>query len=261
MDVKGDITAGEDLTVASTLTQNMTGDYPGRLAVQALSGSVSGKGAEYSIAGAVSALVSHAVSSAKIDGAKKMKGKAVSVTATDKSKLAVRAGGVNVSRGANVGMGISVATIWSGDTVEAKLGDGAKVESGSFELAARKLAVTMDDYVFPLCWADLITDSSALNDDERQNVNAGLIDIHKKPGEVSYDVDVNMSTYALMKNPDMLNFLSATNYYTEAVGGSLVLGEAGQSPNKFIHYACLNPPLLRCRRSACPGTPPSFALH
>ena len=29
----------------------------------------------------------------------------------------------------------------------------------------------------------------------------------------------------------------------------------------FIHYACLNPPLLRCRRSTCPGTPPSSALH
>ena len=29
----------------------------------------------------------------------------------------------------------------------------------------------------------------------------------------------------------------------------------------FIHYACLNPPLRRCRRSTCPGTPPSSALH
>ena len=29
----------------------------------------------------------------------------------------------------------------------------------------------------------------------------------------------------------------------------------------FIHNACLNPPLLRCRRSTCPGTPPSSTLY
>ncbi|MBR6889830.1 MAG: hypothetical protein IKN05_02460, partial [Clostridia bacterium] len=233
VNVRGNITAGGDVTVASSLTQNMTDEYPGKLAVQALSGSVSGKGADYSIAGAVGALISGATSSAIIDGADQIRGQAVKVTATDKSKLAVRAGGVNVSKGANVGMGISVATIFSGDNVTARIGDGATVDSETFELAARKQAVTLDDYVFPLSWADLISDSSELNDEQRQNVQTGLIDIHKKPGEVSYTVDVNMNTYALMKIPDMLNFLSATNYYTEAVAGSVILGEDSQKPNKL----------------------------
>ena len=233
VEAKGDLKAKGDLTVAADLTQNMDGAYPGLLAVQALSGSVSGKGAEYSIAGAVGALVSHATSAATVENAGRIEGKAVKVIANDKSKLAVRAGGVNVSRGANVGMGISVATIWSGDTVKANVGDGATVNAVSFELAARKQAVTIDDYVFPLSWQDLISDTSALNDDERKNVYTGLIDIHKKPGEVSYTVDVNMDTYALMKIPNMLNFLSATNYYTEAVAGSLVMGSAGEQPNKL----------------------------
>ena len=233
VDVVDDITASGDINVSSTLTQNMTDNYPGKLAVQALSGAVSGKGSEFAIAGAVGVLVSNATSRANIDGAKTVDGNIVRVTANDKSKLAVRAGGVNISRGANVGMGISTATIWSGNTVDAKIGDGITVNADAFELAARKQAVTFDDYVFPLSWQDLISDTSQLNDDERQNAYTGLIDIHKKPGEVSYTVDIDMDTYKLMKIPDLLNFLSATNYYTEAVAGSLVLGEDSQKPNRL----------------------------
>ena len=237
VDANGNIKAGGDVEIASGLTQNMDEPYIGLLAVQAIGGSVSGKGADYSIAGAAGIVVSHATSSARFNG-KTLSGGEVTISANDESKLSVRAGGINVSKGANVGMGISAATIWSGNTVEAKVADGASITADAFSLNANKQAVTMDDYKFPLSIQDVFSDSSKLSADERENVYTGLIDIHRKPGETSYTVDVNVDTYALMKVFDALNGLSAVNYYTESIAGSAVTGNAGSGkdankPNAF----------------------------
>ena len=224
--MSGSIAAAGDVELASNLTQNIDEPYVGLLAVQSIGGSVSGKGSEASIAGAAGILVSHATATSQFTG-RTLEGGAVSITANDKSKLGVRAGGINVSKGANVGMGISAATIWSGNTVEATVADGAQITADDFSLSAAKQAVTWDDYKFPLTMKDVFTDSSKLSDEERENVRTGLIDIHRKPGETSYTVDVNLNTYALMKAFDALNGLSAVNYYTEAIAGSVVSGENG----------------------------------
>ena len=227
--VNGDLTAsGGDVTVSADLKQNLTDLYRGKLAVQSIAGAVSGKGSDISVAGAVSILVSSAESQAVVDG--NLSGNAVSVTANDKSKLAVRAGGINVSKGTNVGAGVSVATIWSGDKVRAEVKDGATIDADSFTLKAVKSPVTIDDYKFGVALKDVITDTSDLDDEERKNVSTGLIDVHRKPGEKSYTVDFNLNTYNLMKFADALNFLSAKNYYTEAIAGSVVTGQA--DPNK-----------------------------
>ena len=231
--VNGNLAAADgDVTVSADLKQNLTDTYRGRLAVQSIAGAVSGKGSDTSVAGALSLLFSYGETDAIVDG--DLKGNAVSVTANDKSKLAVRAGGINVSKGANVGAGVSVATIWSANTVKAEVKDGATIDADSFTLKAVKAPVTWDDYRFPLSLQDLISDSSDLDDGERENVYPGLIDVHKKPGEKSYTVSINMDTYALMKLADMLNFLSSKNYYTEAIAGSLVTGQADSTkPNKL----------------------------
>ena len=231
--VNGNLAAADgDVTVSADLKQNLTDTYRGRLAVQSIAGAVSGKGSDTSVAGALSLLFSYGETDAIVDG--DLKGNAVSVTANDKSKLAVRAGGINVSKGANVGAGVSVATIWSANTVKAEVKDGATIDADSFTLKAVKAPVTWDDYRFPLSLQDLISDSSDLDDGERENVYPGLIDVHKKPGEKSYTVSINMDTYALMKLADALNFLSSKNYYTEAIAGSLVTGQADSTkPNKL----------------------------
>ena len=228
--VNGDLTASDgDITVQSNLRQNQTDTYRGRLAVQSIAGSVSGKGSDASVAGAISMLFSYGKSDAVVDG--NLTGNNVSVVANDKSKLAVRAGGINVSKGANMGMGVSVATIWSEDEVKAELKDGHTVDADSFALKAVKAPVTWDDYKFPLDMQYLISDSSALDDKERENVYPGLIDVHKKPGDKNYTVEINFDTYKLMKAVDALNFLSSKNYYTEAIAGSLVTGSAGNDNN------------------------------
>ena len=231
--VNGNLAAADgDVTVSADLKQNLTDTYRGRLAVQSIAGAVSGKGSDTSVAGALSLLFSYGETDAIVDG--DLKGNAVSVTANDKSKLAVRAGGINVSKGANVGAGVSVATIWSANTVKAEVKDGATIDANSFALKAVKAPVTWDDYRFPLSLQDLISDSSDLDDEERENVYPGLIDVHKKPGEKSYTVSINMNTYALMKLADALSFLSSKNYYTEAIAGSLVTGQADSTkPNKL----------------------------
>ena len=218
--VNGNLTSAEgNIAVSADLKQNLTDTYAGRLAVQSIAGAVSGKGSDASVGGAISMLVSYAQSDAIVNG--DLSGGDVSVTANDKSKLAVRAGGVSISKGANVGMGVSVATIWSGNTVRAEVKDGRTIDADSFTLKAVKAPVTFDDYNFPLSFQDMISDSSDLDDEERENIYPGLIDVHRKPGEKSYTVDINMDTYAMMKLADFMNFLSSKNYYTEAIAGSV----------------------------------------
>ena len=130
-------------------------------------------------------------------------------------------------------MGMSAATIWSGNDVKANLGSAIDVTADSFTLNAQKLGVTYSDYKFPFTWQDLISDSSDLDDEERENVYTGLIDVHRKPGETAYTVDVNLDTYALMKIPDMLNFLSSNNYYVEAIAGSVMKKSSEGDGNKL----------------------------
>jgi hypothetical protein len=91
--------------------------------------------------------------------------------------------------------------------------------------------------VSPFKVTDVFTDSSALSDEERENVSTGLIDIHKKSGETSYKVDINMDTYALMKLLDAANVLSYTNYYAESIAGSLVTGSADDARTNAFNGA------------------------
>ena len=226
VDATGNLEAGDNVDVTATLTQNMDDPYTGKLGVQSLSGAITGKDSTLVIAGAVSVLATEAVTRAKVEGAEKITGDRVKISADDKSKNAVRAGGISVSKGATVGMGLSAAAILSENTVEAHLGDGATVTAKDFELSALKREVTFDDYKFPLGWQDLVSDTSSLTDEQRENVYAGLIDVHRKPGETAYTVDVNLNTYNLMKVADMLNFLSSNNYYAEAIAGSVSTGSS-----------------------------------
>ena len=219
------ISASGDVTVDAEMTQNLTDVFRGYLAVQSISGAVSGKNASGSIAGSVSLVISSAETAARIRSREtKLEGDGITVHAVDKSKLSARAGAVSVSKGASVGMGISAALIWSGNTVEATLADQSTVTANSFDLTAQKKKVTFDDYKFPLKLTDLISDTSELNDEQRQNVKTGLIDIHREPGKQSYKVDLNINAYTLMQLPDMWNFLASQNYYTETIAGSVISG-------------------------------------
>ena len=213
-----------DVTLQSILTQNMDGDFLGKLAAQSIAGSVAGKNSTVSLGGAVSVVVSDA-ESAVTANSKTITGGDVIIEATDKSKLAARAGGVSLSRGSAVGMGIASTTIVSSNAVTAAVGDGAVITADSFKLNAEKKAVTDDDFKQLIDMRYLITDSSALNDEQRKEANTGLIDVHQGEDEDSYTVDVNLSTEKLLDAMDALNFLSSQNTYAEAIAGSVATGK------------------------------------
>ena len=229
VDTRGSLTSREgNLKVASDLTLNQEEEFLGKLGAQALSGAGSGKETDWTVGGAVAAIKSRSEARARSTGLTEgapftLSGDEVSVTATDKTKLALRAGGISGSKGSNIGIGASLAVIWSNNDVKAELGDNASVTGRSFTLSADKKSVSKDDYKFPLKWRDLIT-STQMKDEDKENLQTGIFNINKKKGSLTYDVEVNADTYRLMKAFDALNFLSSTNYYTEAIAGSLVTG-------------------------------------
>ncbi|MBR2571410.1 MAG: hypothetical protein IKE30_04710 [Clostridia bacterium] len=227
----GNLTSKEnkDINLTSDLTQNMDGDFRGKLAAQALAGSVAGKDSSISMGGAVSFVYSEAESGVNVAGGKSIKGGNVTVEATDKSKLAARAGGISISKGSSVGMGIASTTIISGNKVTANIGDGAKITADSFRLNAEKKAVTDDDFKPVIDWSYLITDSSKLSDDQRKEADTGLIDVHKGEGDSNYKVEVNLSSEKLLEAVDALNFLSSQNTYAEAIAGSVATGKTKAS--------------------------------
>ena len=218
-----------DIDITSKLTQNLDGDFAGKLAAQAISGSVAGEESTVSIAGAVSVVVSDAESSVEVAGGTASSGREISggnivVEATDKSKLAARAGGLSLSKGSSVGMGIASTNVISSNSITASVGDYAKITGSSFKLNAEKQAVTFDDYKNLIDMSYLLTDSSQLTDEQRKEAKTGLIDMHKGEGEDSYSVDVNLSSQKLLEAMDGLNFLSSQNTYVEAIAGSIATG-------------------------------------
>ena len=222
----GDLTAGEDLSVTSKVTQNLDGDFAGKLAVQSLSGSVAGNNSSISLGGAISVLVSTAESTVEITGGsetakRKLEGKNITVEATDKSRLGARAGGLSISKGSTVGMGIASSNVISENIVTATVGNNTEITGNSFKLNAEKLAVTAEDLKL-LDWSYLITDSSDLSDEQRKEADTGLIDMHKGDDDESYKVDVNLSSDKLLQAFDALNFLSGQNTYVEAIAGSVM---------------------------------------
>ena len=224
--VTGDLISSENknVTVTSRVTQNMDGDFLGKLAAQSLSGSVAGNGSSISLGGAVSTVVSNAESIVNVNDGVTIEGGDVAIEATDKSKLAARAGGLSLSKGSSVGMGIASTTIISSNRVEALLGNDVTVNADSFKLRAEKEAVTDDDFKQLIDMRYLITDSSNLNDDQREDANTGLIDVHKGVNDDSYKVEVNLSEEKLLDAVDGLNFLSSQNTYAEAIAGSISTG-------------------------------------
>ena len=212
------ISENGDVNVAANLTQNTTGKYNGLLATQSIAGSVSGDGGA-SVAGAVSVLVSSAATKAMIGDNAKVEAHKISLEAVDKSKMAIRAGGISVSKGASAGVGASVAVIVSNNEVEASIGDGSTLTGNRLNVLAEKTMVTMKDYKLPYGIERAVTNSTGVDD---ENAQTGILDM-KKEGD-SYKVNINITSDDLLAAVDLLNFLSSTNYYVEAIGGSVNTG-------------------------------------
>ena len=70
----------------------------------------------------------------------------VQVTANNKGRVAVSAGGVSVGKGTSVGVGASFAYIRSKDSAFACVGSCTVIDANTLVVKAEKARVTMDDY-------------------------------------------------------------------------------------------------------------------
>jgi hypothetical protein len=227
----GDVTAmgasdNEDgkVKVRATLTQNMDGRYRGLLAAQSVAGALGGQSGKVGVAGAVSVVVAQARAKAAILADAAVRGGAVDMLAYDKSKLAVRAGGIQAG-GQTAGVGAAFALVYSENDLDVAIGDRARVTAASLSAKAQKAVVNSDDYEFPFSLKTLFT----VNVPDDDPMNKGLINLNisdsNSGGEVGANsLEVNLSTDKVLQVLDMLNYLSSVNYYLEAIGGAIAAG-------------------------------------
>ena len=214
VDVKGDLVSGGkgDITVKSTLTQNMAEDFADRMTAQSLSGALSGPKSTFSVGGAVSVVKSSAESSVFVDGGSEkkrqtIKGGNISIESTDKSRLNGRAGGVSLSFGDTVGIGASIMVLKSGNKVSAKIGDYANIEGNSLTVSAEKQAVTGDDYKNLLAMRD-------------KEDNDDLINVKESEDKKENEAKVNIYASKVQKAFEGINKYTFLNNYAEALSGS-----------------------------------------
>ena len=232
--------------IAATQTVNMDGDYRGWLTAQSLAGSVAGSG-NFSIGGAIA--VAKLSYMARVDVASGdneempaigtsdrhavIKGGDVSLDAYTKAKNSTRAGGMSIGKGTSVGIGAAFSFVIDKSDTVVVVGSFTEIDADTLNVIAKRDKVTLSDYVSAINKSTFITDSSKLSDEERENADLGMIDIHKGEDDASYSVKINISTDTLLSMLDSLNFLSSQNVYAEAIAGSLV-GGSGKSSKAAI---------------------------
>ncbi len=220
----GDADNDPDITVDANLTQNMDGEYKGLLGAQALAGAVTGTGSKVCISAAIAVIVSLSKSTAVIEANSVLNGGDIKVSAADKSKLAVRAGGLSVSTGASVGAGVSFALIFAHNDVTASVGSGASITGSSFSLTAQKIKVDFSDYESEFGVDNMLTYDAAPGDE-------GIVNLKKSKdadGNDQYSTDINFDTDSALGFVNLLNFLSSTNYYAESISGAVNTGSDGK---------------------------------
>lgn len=217
-----------NVTIEAHLTQNMDNEYRGALGAQAVAGSVTGVGSKATISGAIAVLVSKAVTEATFN-MKGLEGKSISaakditLSATDKSKLAVRAGAVSISSGTAIGVGASIATIYGQNNVISAVGSNSTIAGKSLAVEAKKLRVDMSDFDLAPGITTLISNSSVSNGSPSSSAgNKGILDLNKDSASESYSVSINITSENILDAIDLMNFLASTNYYVEAIAGSVI---------------------------------------
>ena len=214
-----------DVRIAAELTQNTTGDFARYLAAQSLAGAISGEAGKGTVAAAVSVLVSDAETKVRVGNGTKIEGHQIEITSTDKSKLGVRAGGVSISKGTKVCVGASFASIFSNNIVDTTVEDDVSIIGNKLTVTAEKKMVSLEDYVAPFSASDLITDSTDADDE----AETGLIDMKKTKDGKGYSVKIEVTGEQMLKAVDLLNFLAYTNYYAEAISGSIITSTGDSS--------------------------------
>ncbi len=219
-----------DVLVLSTLTQNMDGVYPGLLAAQALSGSITGRGGKVGLVGSVAVLMTESQSKAHTLDGTEINGADILLYSIDKSKLAVRADSVQLS-GSAVGAGASFALIYAANDLLAGLGKDNVVNARNLLIQSHREEVTHKDYVMPFDRSTLFTVNVPDSDSQRKGlININIDNAYESDSSTGKNsIEVNLSADDLLKVMDLLNYGSMVNYYAEALAGTVVAGSSGKA--------------------------------
>lgn len=225
--------AAGPVNVIATYTQNMDGVYAGLLGAQSIAGAASGKGSTVTVAGAVSVLVSNSETAAQVADNGVITGGDIVVKAYDKSKLAVRAGALTASGGSTVGVGASFALVYGNNVVRALVGDKVTILGTGLTVSGEKAIVTFSDYAVGKDWSTLYEIKPSVKKSDQPNKQVteakdqAIITVTPTvdgSGKTSYNIDLNVDTDTVLGAIDLLNFLSSTNYYAEAIAGAIQTG-------------------------------------
>ncbi len=180
------------------------------------------------ISGALALIVSKAQTSVNVlDGAKlTAENGQVKLSAEDQSKLAVRAGGLSISKGTSVGVGASFALVFARNVVEAIVGKNVQVKAASFLLRAAKQRVDFSDYQSTFDLSLLLTDSTGVRTTAPRRASSTSRRATRGRG---YKITINISTDTVLDAIDLLNFLSSNNYYAESIAGAISGGTGGKA--------------------------------
>ena len=225
--ILGDIVSGTkteptgDITLKSTLTQNLSEDSLDRLTAQSVAGAVSGYNSNFSVGAAVSVIRSNAETTVQIgEGESDTRnrtiiGRNIGIEAVDQSRLSARAGGVSISMGSSIGAGLGVSLIKSSNDVSAIIGKNTSIYGASFTLNAEKKEVTMDDYKNLL--------------DMRSGDNELVKYTQKDEEGKEFNANVNLYADKILSLYDGINKYSFQNNYAEAIGASAGLTHGSAS--------------------------------
>ena len=187
IDIYGDLTAKNaegkagELSLDASTTKNMDGSYRGLLAGQALSGAVAG--GTVSVSGSVTVLTDDSVTAVRIHSTASkpitVEGGAIRFQAYDKTKLAIRAGGVGVSAGGNAGAGAAFAILYANSVVDASVGEKAVIRGSSLDICAEKAVVDYSDFENVVGVDTFLTDTSEVAAADKDKVDKGIINLDR----------------------------------------------------------------------------------
>lgn len=104
----------------------------------------------------------------------RIEGGNIRISASDKTKLAIRAGGVSLSKGSKAGVGAAFGLVYGNDQVTVQIGNYTDIRGESLEITANKLRVDRSDFESAIQAGTFITDTSKLTDEERPTQRPAL---------------------------------------------------------------------------------------
>ena len=222
-----------DLVIESVAVINMNGKYN---TAQAIGGSFCSGDSKVTITGAVTIVKAAGVTLTEIHNGTEITGTAVKLLADNKSKLALRAGGISkTSKGATVGAGLSFALLYDDSATMLIIGDRAAAEDTDSYLADRvvirantvdiralkeRIEWTSDNLTGLISTFISVKSDDAIGGASQSGIFNVNLDLSGGGIKTTFSKATGLSLYeAILSSAGYC--LEQSNYYVEATGGTI----------------------------------------